>query len=152
MKISWIQYLNIGECFHRSNSFSIENKTNKQKKKNKNKKKIKKKTYENEQNMFCEKIFLDTKEINNSLLINDANYQYIDCSSSSLNFVEEDYFEEEVINWGKKHMVDSDDSNDVISSDKNKSDIKIIQSSQALFKHGPIDYVDARPHGNLKNI
>lgn len=31
-----------------------------------------------------------------------------------------------------------------------KSDIKIIPSSQVHFKHGPIDYVDARPHGNLK--
>ena len=87
-----------------------------------------KKNYENERNMFCEKSFLDQKEINNSLLVNNVNYQYIDRSSFSINFEEEeDYFEEEededdedVIDRGKKHLVDSDDSSDVISSDEKK--------------------------------
>lgn len=82
-----------------------------------------KKNYENERNMFCEKSFLDRKEISNSLLVNNVNYQYIDCSSSSIYFEEEeDYFEEEedVIDFGKKHLVDSYYSSEVISSDEKK--------------------------------
>ena len=126
-------------------------------------------------NLFCNQSFIDEYDIDDNLSINEKYDEYRSYSSTTSDiqdFVENnddsDYsydldtgdIDSIQLDESEKSVTlfenDDDDDNDVIcingrqesNHDKSK-DINSFESIPDTFQHGPIDYVDSRPHGNL---